>query len=97
MEVALNEYHNFRRELSEFLADTSKSCILILNIYLRGMASNSKHTKTMETDSMEHRQDCKIKACLSAQEISFFLCKPKIEDPLLCIQEHDNGTLSLLL
>ena len=41
------------------------------------MSSNSKHTETMETDSMEHRQDWKIKACLSAQEISFFLCQPK--------------------
>jgi len=75
---ALNGYHNFRRELSEVLVDTSKSCIPILNTYLRGMASNSKHTTTMETDSMEHRQDWKIKACLSSQEISFLLCKPKI-------------------
>jgi len=57
MEVALNGHHNFRGELSEFLVNTSKSCILVLKTYLRGMASNSKHTETMETDSMEHRQD----------------------------------------
>jgi len=57
MEVALNGCHNFRRELSEVLVNTSKSCILILNTYLRGMASNSKHTETMGTDSMEQRQD----------------------------------------
>jgi hypothetical protein len=78
IEVAFNGYHNSRRELSELLVDTSNSSIIILNTYLRGMASNSKHMNSMETDSMEHRQDWKIKACLSAQGISFLLCKPKI-------------------
>jgi hypothetical protein len=42
------------------------------------MSSNSKNTKTVGTDSVEHRQDWKIEACLAAQEISFLLCKPKI-------------------
>jgi hypothetical protein len=78
IEVALNGYHNFRRELSELLVVNSNSCILILNTCLRGMASNSRHTNSMGTDSMEHRQDRKIKACLSAQGISFLSCKPKI-------------------
>ena len=78
MEVTLNRYHNFRRELSEVLVDISKTCTLILNTYLRCMASNSKHTKTPVTDSTEHKQDWKIKACLFVLEISFLLCKPKI-------------------
>jgi hypothetical protein len=78
MEVAFNGCHNFRRESSEVLVDTSKSCIVILNTYLRGAASNSKYTGTIETDSMEYRKDWKIKSCLSAQEISFLLCKLKI-------------------
>jgi len=42
------------------------------------MDNNYKQTETMETESMEHRQDWKIMACLSAQEFSFFSCKPKI-------------------
>jgi hypothetical protein len=42
------------------------------------MASNYKRTKTMETDSLEHMQDWKVKTSLSAQEISFLLRKPKI-------------------
>jgi hypothetical protein len=56
MEVVLNGYHNFRRELSEVLSDISKRRILILNFYLRGMASNYKRTNIIGTDSIEHRQ-----------------------------------------
>jgi hypothetical protein len=78
IEDALKGYKKFRLELSELLVVTSNSCILILIIYLRGMAINSRHTNSMETDSMKHRQDRKIKACLSAQGISFLSCKPKI-------------------
>jgi len=57
MEVTLNGYQNFRGELSEVLVNTSKSCTLVINTYLRGMDNNYKQTETMETESMEHRQD----------------------------------------